>query len=180
MHDGGHCYLCPVSTVASILLGADGSTSKDGNSRALSTPADRARFLEFRRSADVIVVGGATARAENYSQTPIPVVIVSHQQPDVIGVNPRAIWWNTSPLQAVIKARIEFGERVHIEGGAAFLIPLLEQGCIDQLRVSVSPVTQGSYKVALKDLTSYFFEVVKEQVDETYFYTCSKPTVMQK
>ena len=169
-----------MSTVASILLGADGSTAKGGSSRSLSSPADRARFLDFRKSADVIVIGGATARAENYSRTPSPLIIVSHDQPETIGVNPQATWWNISPEESIVKATIEFGEHVHVEAGLSFLVPLLKLGLIDQLRISISTITGGSHKISLEDLTYYFSDVIQEEGDETVFVDCARPIAMKK
>ncbi|MCX4094796.1 pyrimidine reductase family protein [Nocardia sp. alder85J] len=51
-----------VNFIASI----DGAATVDGRSGALGGPADRAVFAILRDLADVILVGGGTARAENY------------------------------------------------------------------------------------------------------------------
>ncbi|WP_026343047.1 pyrimidine reductase family protein [Nocardia sp. BMG111209] len=51
-----------VNFIASI----DGATTVDGRSGALGGPADRAVFSMLRDLADVVLVGGGTARAENY------------------------------------------------------------------------------------------------------------------
>jgi 5-amino-6-(5-phosphoribosylamino)uracil reductase len=44
----------------------DGAATVDGRSGALGSPADRAVFAILRDLADVILIGGGTARAENY------------------------------------------------------------------------------------------------------------------
>jgi riboflavin biosynthesis pyrimidine reductase len=62
--------------IATLVVGSDGSTSKDGSSRGVSSSADRSRFLERRRSVDAILIGGNTARNEPYRKTPVPVVVV--------------------------------------------------------------------------------------------------------
>lgn len=51
-----------VNFVSSI----DGAVTVDGASAGLGTPADKRVFTVLRELADVIVVGGGTARAENY------------------------------------------------------------------------------------------------------------------
>ncbi|GAA4477092.1 pyrimidine reductase family protein [Rhodococcus olei] len=51
-----------VNFVASI----DGAVSADGTSGGLGTPADRRLFTILRELADVVLVGAATVRAENY------------------------------------------------------------------------------------------------------------------
>jgi len=171
---GWGCYVCPVTTVASILLGADGSTAKGGNSIALRTPADESRFLSQRRSGDVIVIGGATARAESYARTPTALVIVSHTEPETLHLNPQSVWWEMSPGDAVRKAQREYGEKVFIEGGISFLRALLEEELVDELRISVSPAVNGTHKVSLQELLAKYSDVVKDQVEETTFYTCSQ------
>ncbi|MFD4295514.1 pyrimidine reductase family protein [Rhodococcus sp. NPDC058505] len=51
-----------VNFVSSI----DGAVTADGTSGGLGTPADRRVFVALRELADVILVGAATVRSENY------------------------------------------------------------------------------------------------------------------
>jgi riboflavin biosynthesis pyrimidine reductase len=51
--------LCMVASI-------DGATAVEGRSRGLGSPADTAVLLGLRQLADVIVVGAATVRAEQY------------------------------------------------------------------------------------------------------------------
>lgn len=51
---------------AGFVVSADGAAIVGGGSRALSGPADRAVFRTLRAVCDVILVGAATARAEDY------------------------------------------------------------------------------------------------------------------
>lgn len=55
-----------------MVLSADGSATRDGTSRPLSTPADRAVFRALRTLADVVLVGAGTARAESYGPVRLP------------------------------------------------------------------------------------------------------------
>jgi len=64
-----------MSTIATLVVGRDGSTTKDATSRNISSSADRASFLNRRRQVDVIIIGGNTARSEPYSRTPVPLLI---------------------------------------------------------------------------------------------------------
>lgn len=60
-------YAQPPSYVrGGFVLSADGVAVVDGGSRALSSPADRAVFRTLRSVCDVILVGAATAKAEDY------------------------------------------------------------------------------------------------------------------
>ena len=79
-----------------------------------------------------------------------------------------------SPGDAVRKAQREYGEKVFIEGGISFLRALLEEELVDELRVSVSPAANGTHKVSLQELLAKYSDVVKDQVEETTFYTCSQ------
>jgi riboflavin biosynthesis pyrimidine reductase len=62
--------------IATLVVGSDGSTAKDGSSRGVTSTLDRARFLERRRHVDAILIGGNTARCEPYRKTPVPVVVI--------------------------------------------------------------------------------------------------------
>jgi len=66
-----------MSTCASLVVGADGSTSKAGSSRGVGSSADRSVFLARRAEFDVIIIGGNTARNEPYTRTPVALVVLS-------------------------------------------------------------------------------------------------------
>lgn len=52
---------------ANMIASADGGATSDGKSGGLGGAGDRAVFSALREAADVIVVGAATVRVENYS-----------------------------------------------------------------------------------------------------------------
>jgi riboflavin-specific deaminase-like protein len=52
---------------ANMLSSLDGGATDDGTSGGLAGPGDRAVFHRMRQEADVILVGAATVRIENYS-----------------------------------------------------------------------------------------------------------------
>src|ERR1700704_3430210 len=51
----------------------DGGATDDGKAGGLAGPGDRALFGLMRHAADVILVGAATVRIENYSGAQLPV-----------------------------------------------------------------------------------------------------------
>lgn len=157
---------------ASLVLGADGSTTKGATSEAISSPEDRVRFLSQRRNADCIVIGGNTARHERYAKTPVDLIIVSHTSPDLLLTNPHAHWWNMHPSEAIEKARSEFGSTIAVEGGIAFISELLTQGLIDELSLSVTEVVGGENLVQLEQLLSHFSHIEKSSESDTIFYEC--------
>ncbi len=169
-----------MAVIASLVLGADGSSSLRGNSAAISTPIDRERFLARRRRCDVIIVGGKTARADGYKATPVPLVIISHSRPDLLDVNPKAHWWMMPASEAIKRAQKEFGSTVSIEGGISMVSELLEAGEISQLELSISPHTGGENKIDREKLLKYFEKVEEELVVETIFYTCTEPVIKQR
>jgi len=52
---------------ANMIASLDGGATDDGKAGGLAGPGDRALFVRMRQEADVIVVGAATVRIENYS-----------------------------------------------------------------------------------------------------------------
>ncbi len=55
-----------------MIASLDGGATADGKSGGLGGPGDRAVFSLMRQAADVILVGAATVRIENYSGAQLP------------------------------------------------------------------------------------------------------------
>ena len=159
-----------MSTVASLVVGRDGSTSKENSSNGVSSNADRTAFLTRRRKVDCILIGGNTARHEPYKQTPVPLVIISRSHINPVAGNDLSHLWNMSPAQALLKAKEKFGEKILIEAGTSIIIELIDQGLIDQLDLSVTPVTGGDHQVNWKELLNKFAHNTLNTVDDTDFY----------
>lgn len=167
-------YYLRVHTVATLVMGQDGSTAKDGSSAGVSTHTDRERFLKRRREFDCIIIGGNTARNERYAITPCPLVVISRHPSNVLITNPNAYWWNLDPASALAKAKREFGPDILIEAGPTLLNEFLSAGLVDQLEISITPVTGGEYLIDLNDALRGFEITNDEQVDETRFVTAKK------
>ena len=159
-----------MSSSASLVVGADGSTTKAGSSGGVSSKADRSVFLARRREFDLILIGGNTARTEPYSTTPIPVVVLSRSDISPIADNPKAHLWNLSPSQALVRAHNEFGPRILVEGGPAFMGELLEAGLIDDFFLTVTEVQGGENRIDWQEMLNYFTSVEKSEVDGTLFF----------
>jgi riboflavin biosynthesis pyrimidine reductase len=157
-----------VSIIATIVVGADGSSSIGGSSTEVTSAADRTIFLQRRRLVDCIIIGGNTARNEPYSKTPVPLVIVSRQEHPNL---PAAHVWNLDPEDALNRARQEFGENILIEGGASFISYLLEENLVDVLELSVTSATGGADVFDYKKFLSLAQSVSKKVVSDTTFYT---------
>ena len=126
---------------ATMVSTADGSAhGPDGLSGTISNTADSELFNRLRDTADVILVGGGTARAEGYGPVNTPIVVVAHGFPadlswaTVVSGDPRSI----------ITGLFEDGyRRVHVEGGPHLLADLLAAGVIDELCVTYTPALVG-------------------------------------
>jgi riboflavin biosynthesis pyrimidine reductase len=160
-----------VSIVATLVVGADGSTSYESRSAGISSAADRQVFLQRRRQVDCIIVGGNTARHEPYNRTPVPLVVISRSLVNPVQGNHLALLWNCSPVEAVKKARTQFGEKILIEGGITMINELIDHGAIDQLELSVTPATGGDDRIDWKALIAQFAHCQSREVEGTYFYS---------
>ena len=160
-----------MSVVATLVVGIDGSTSKESRSAGISSPADRQIFLQRRRSVDCIIVGGNTARHEPYNRTPVPLVVISRSLVNPVQGNHLALLWNCSPALAVEKARTQFGEKILIEGGVSMINELIEHGVIDQLELSVTQSSGGDDRIDWKELLKKFAFCQSREVEGTTFYS---------
>lgn len=159
---------------ASLVLGADGSSSKSGSSRLLSSGADRTAFLERRRQVDFILIGGRTARSEPYLRTPVPVVVASHSMVNSLASNRLAHWWNTSPAIALERGIARFGENVLVEAGALFINQLINDELLDGIYLSITKVSDGEDKVNYEELIANFASVKKTTLDGDTFIEARK------
>ncbi len=160
-----------MSVVATLVVGSDGSTSKESRSAGISSPEDRKAFLQRRREVDVIIVGGNTARQEPYNRTPVPLIVISRSLVNPVQGNHLALFWNCSPAKAVEKARLLFGEKILIEGGISMIKELISLKMLDQLELSVTPTSGGDDKVDIKELLSHFTQVSQREEAGTLFYS---------
>jgi dihydrofolate reductase len=167
--------------MANIVLAADGSTDVDGSSSALSFPADRSRFHQIRKSADVIIVGGETARSEPYGSTDIPLIILSRTgNMGTAANNPLATTWNLDLVSALNRAKDQY-QRILIEAGPSLLITALTGRRIDLLYVTISDyvITPGSglpkgsprSMFSLPDTLAGYSEVDRQSVAGGVFVT---------
>jgi len=160
-----------VSIVATLVVGKDGSTSKESRSAGVSSTADRQVFLQRRREVDCIIIGGNTARHEPYNRTPVPLVVISRSLVNPVQGNHLALLWNCSPVQAVEKARKLYGEKILIEGGISMINELLEHNVLDRIELSLTPATGGDDKSDWEVLLARFKNCQSREVDGTTFYS---------
>ena len=145
------------------------ATGADGRTGSLNNAVDKRAFDLLRASADAVLVGAGTARAEGYGVTAAPLVLVSRSGavPDRLrGAAPgRVLLATTATAGSLPEARAALGEehvlvtgeqdvdlillldllrdrglhRVLGEGGPTLLRDLLAVGVVDELCLTTVP-----------------------------------------
>jgi riboflavin biosynthesis pyrimidine reductase len=158
-----------MSVFASLVVGADGATTKNGSSRAISSGIDRTSFLARRRAVDFIFIGGETARTEPYHRTPVPVVVSSRSLVNALADNRLAHWWNLSPNVAIEKGIKQFGPNVLVESGARMLQQLISAKFLDGLYLSVTDIAGGDDVISVEELLQNFKSIDRQIIGDTLF-----------
>lgn len=145
-----------MSVIASLVVGADGSTTP---SNLITNESDRSAFLALRKSMDCIITGGETFRSESYQHTPVPLVVLSRTltQPDE--KNHEAHFWNLEPREAINRARERFGPRIHVECGPRLLHVMVHEKLIDELRFTVTTKSGGKGLLNIEEVLCNFQSV---------------------
>ena len=163
-----------MTVTVTLVVGADGSTSKNGTSAGVSTAADRSAFLARRRTADCILIGGNTARTEPYHRTPVPVVVLSKSLINPLADNRLAHCWNLSPVKAIERAKTTFGPNIHVEAGASIIRELLSANLVDALELSITEVTDGDDAIDIAELLSPFSDQSEKVISGTRFISARR------
>ena len=163
--------LVPGNRVAvNLILSAQGGSTLNGSSKGLSFPKDRLRFHQLRQEFDAILIGGNTARNEPYEKTPVPLIVLSHNElPPKIAANPMATLWNLSINEAITKATREYGDLL-IEAGPALIKTAIAEGLVTELFLTISKRTSYENLVKCEELTSGATEISREESEEGVFY----------
>jgi riboflavin biosynthesis pyrimidine reductase len=118
----------------------DGSAQgRDGRSGSINNDVDVEVFHRLRQSADVILVGAGTARAEEYGPSDTPMVVVGHTVPALLADAPN-VRMAAGPLPEIVAGiHAEGHRRILCEGGPSLLAGLLEAGLVDELCLTTTP-----------------------------------------
>jgi riboflavin biosynthesis pyrimidine reductase len=163
-----------MAVIASLVVGANHATSKDGSSRALSTPADRERFLRRHRGASAFIIGKKSAVAENYQGASVPIFVYSRSSEPLHFDHPLmqqiTVDRDLGELTRRIDQRIE-GDIV-VEAGPTLLMALVEEGVVDILELSISPIEGDGDFIDVEKLLQNFAIQCDEEVDGTRLLSC--------
>ena len=147
---------------ANLVLAANGATTIGGRSAPLSSGGDRVRFHTLRTEADLIVIGGRTARTEPYEKTPCELVVISRGH-DLgrAAANPVARLSHL-PISELLPILRRDGHRVLIEAGASLLSEAIQAGEVDQLFITrTARLGDGDYFA--EELITKNFELIEEE-----------------
>jgi dihydrofolate reductase len=92
---------------------------------------------------------------------------------NAISSNRLALWWNTTPEKALLRAKKSFGENILVEGGPELVTYLAERALIDGLELSVTQATGGDEKFDYEALLARFSKVTQEHIADTVFYSAT-------
>ena len=160
-----------MSVIATLVIASNGATALVGSSTALSTPADRERFLTLHRSASAYITGRNSFSAESYARSSAPVLILSRSGEPVSGAT--VIDSSQGLPRAMRDVASRFASPIVVEAGATLFMELLKNGCIEELQLSIVPLEGDSHFIDLDEVLSYL-EITDDQiVDGTRLLKCS-------
>lgn len=129
---------------ANMVSSLDGAaTGPDGRSGGVNNAVDQRVFHQIRESADAIVVGAGTARAESYGPATRPLVVVGSSLPptlhDAPGVRLEPGGDAAALRDLVSRLHAEGLRHLVTEGGPRLLGDLLRAGLVDELCLTLTP-----------------------------------------
>jgi dihydrofolate reductase len=163
-----------MAIIATLVVGANNATSMGRSSKLLSTPPDRSRFLKRHRSADAFIIGKNSAASELYSQSQVPIFVLSRNREELAFSNPAME--QILVEEDLAKTLHGLAERISgdivVEAGPTLLMPLLEQKLINLLELSISPLAGDGDFIDLNLLLSHFSEINEVVTDGTRLLEC--------
>lgn len=153
----------------------DGAIAVEGRSGGLSSPADTSMLLALRDTADVVLVGAATVRAEGYGpprRTALRIAVVTTGRTELdfdaplfasgagLLIAPEGCGPFPVPtIHAGSDGRVDLDRAVralgarsiHVEGGPRLNAALAEADLIDELNLTLSPSIVGGSSARIVD-----------------------------
>lgn len=161
--------LYEMTVIASIVLGSNGAASLRGSSQGLSTPSDRARFLQRHRSAAAFIIGKKSAAIESYqkSQVPIYVFTRSSEKLDLSHPLMAQIFVHENLVEVINQISADVTGDIVVEAGPSLLLALAEAGAIEILELSISPFEGDGDFISIEKLLTLFEIVSDIEIDGT-------------
>ena len=166
-------YSSHMSVIATLNVGRNGATSKDGRSEAISSSADRQRFLALHRSAGSFLVGRNSYVAERYSSPNTQIFILSKSGLPISGASENVTIIAAPSLIESAREIYEKGTHpIVVEAGISLLVPLIESGCIEELELSISPIDGEDHFIDVETILAHFQIIDDTHIDGTRLLKC--------
>ena len=157
-------------------MGKDGSTTANNSSIGLSTDEDRARFKQLRSKADLILIGGNTARREPYKKTPVPLFILTHAKVRLQPKNQLSKQFSMSITELLSEISNNFAPtespssiNLLVEAGPILLQQMIDLSLIDNLYLTKNLEKDGENKISIENLIKPFKLITSERVGSCEF-----------
>jgi riboflavin biosynthesis pyrimidine reductase len=125
---------------ATMVASVDGAAQgADGRSGTINNSVDVEVFQQLRATAEVILVGAGTARAEGYGPVATPMRVVGHALPAALEGAGNVALVGGPIADVVAGLHAEGFQRVLCEGGPTLLAALVGAGLLDELCATVTP-----------------------------------------
>jgi len=163
-----------MALIASLVVGANNATTLGGDSKKLSTPPDRMRFLALHRSAAAIIVGKNSAVHEDYRQTQVPIFIFSRSEKLLALSHPsmQQVFVNGDLANCARQIEDQIDGNIVVEAGPQLLAAMINAGVIEILYLSISPINGDDNFLDLSDLLSKFETESEELFEGTRLLQC--------
>jgi riboflavin biosynthesis pyrimidine reductase len=161
-------YAWPERCVRGLMVtSVDGAAALDGSSEGLSGPADRRVLSLLRGTCDVVLVGGATVRAEGWrpprpsaerrawraarGRPEVPAYAVVSRSGDLPGGDNEGevLTVAGAPDQVLDELAGRGLHRVLCEGGPSWLATVAAAGRLDELCLTINPLLTGPGQTGL-------------------------------
>ncbi len=166
--------LLEMTVIASLVVGSNGAASLHGSSRALSTPADRERFLARHQGASAFIIGKRSAAIESYAKSQVPIFIFTRLLEKIELPHPLMQQITVDRDLGEITRRID--ERIPgdivVEAGPSLLLALIGAGVIEILELSISPTEGDGDFLSIEDLLAPFSIESEVTIDGTRLLQC--------
>lgn len=159
-----------MSVIATLVIGSNGATALGGASTALSTSADRQRFLALHRSAGAYITGRNSFSAESYANSSAPVLILSRTPEPVLGAT--VIDSSQGLPSAMRDVTTRFASPIVVEAGATLFMELLKTGCIEECELTIVPIDGDSHFIDLDEVLGNLKIANDHMVDGTRLLKC--------
>jgi len=157
-------------------VGKDGSTTANNSSIGLSTDEDRARFKQLRSKADLILIGGNTARREPYKKTPVPLFILTHAKVRLQPKNQLSKQFSMSITELLSEISNNFAPtespssiNLLVEAGPILLQQMIDLSLIDNLYLTKNLEKDGENRISIENLIKPFKLITSERVGSCEF-----------